>query len=112
MNPNTTAIDQAVDRERHDDAGEQPIALFADQQIADFRHRWDEIQAGFIDEPRAAVEKANKLVGETVSQLTDAFSRMRGELDSQWNRGDSVSTEDLRQALRQYRSFFTRLLKA
>jgi hypothetical protein len=32
--------------------------------------------------------------------------------ESQWNGGDEGSTEDLRLALRQYRSFFDRLLAA
>jgi hypothetical protein len=110
MIPHATAPDPTVVREPRDDA-EQPIALFADHQINDLRHRWDEIQGGFVDEPRAAVEKADSLVGEAIAQLTDAFGRMRTELDGQWKRGDAVSTEDLRLALRHYRSFFARLLK-
>jgi hypothetical protein len=111
MTPNVTTP-EPVAPERRDDAGEQPIALFADQQIAEMRRRWDEIQAAFVDEPRAAVEKADKLVSEAATDLTNAFGRLRAELDGQWKRGDSVSTEDLRQALRRYRSFFTRLLEA
>jgi hypothetical protein len=31
-------------------------------------------------------------------------------LEKQWDRGDNVSTEDLRVALQRYRSFFDRLL--
>lgn len=106
----TTAPDQTVVHEPRDDA-EQPIALFAEHEINDLRHRWDEIQGGFIDEPRAAVEKADRLVEEATARLTDAFARMRAQLDGQWKRGDAVSTEDLRLALRHYRSFFSRLLK-
>ncbi len=36
--------------------------------------------------------------------------RMHGRLEQQWSRGDDVSTEDLRIALKRYRSFFDRLL--
>ncbi len=38
------------------------------------------------------------------------FSDERAGLERQWDRGDNVSTEDLRVALQRYRSFFTRLL--
>jgi hypothetical protein len=112
MTPEQTTMDPATVAEpRRTDSDEPTIALFAEQQIADLRRRWDEIQAAFIDEPRAAVEKADKLVAEAISQLTEAFGRTRAQLDGQWHRGDAVSTEDLRQALRHYRSFFARVLK-
>jgi hypothetical protein len=88
------------------------IALFSDGQVADLRHRWDQIQAAFVDEPRGAVEKADGLVAEAISQLAEGFARTRAELDRQWKRGDNVSTEELRVALRRYRSFFSRLLEA
>jgi len=93
-------------------ANEAPIALFTDQQITDFRSRWDQIQTGFVDEPRGSVEKADGLVADAISQLAEGFARSRAELDSQWKRGGNVSTEELRQALRRYRSFFGRLLEA
>jgi hypothetical protein len=96
----------------HPDANEHAIALFSDEQLTDLRRRWDQIQAGFVDEPRGAVEKADALVADAISKLAEGFARTRAELDQQWKRGDAVSTEDLRQALRQYRSFFTRLLQA
>ena len=38
------------------------------------------------------------------------FADERNTLDQQWDRGGDVSTEDLRMALRRYRSFFERLL--
>jgi hypothetical protein len=91
---------------------ETPIALFAAQQVTELRARWDQIQAGFVDEPRGAVEKADGLVADAISRLAEGFARTRAELDHQWKRGDTVSTEELRQALRRYRSFFSRLLEA
>jgi hypothetical protein len=45
-----------------------------------------------------------------VTRISEQFSATRTELEHQWDRGDNVSTEDLRQALRRYRSFFDRLL--
>ncbi len=74
--------------------------------------RWSEIQTGFVDEPRRAVEEADALVADLMQRLAESFSRERQALEGQWDRGDDVSTEDLRIALQRYRSFFDRLLAA
>jgi hypothetical protein len=89
---------------------EGPVALFRDEENRGFHTRWDAIQTGFVDEPRAAVEQADALVGEMLKKLTDVFTAERARLEEQWSRGDNVSTEDLRIALKRYRSFFERLL--
>lgn len=89
-------------------AGATPL-LPADL-VDDLQMRWSEIQAGFVDEPRQAVEQADTLVAEAIKQLAETFADERAQLEAQWDRGDDVSTEDLRQALQRYRSFFTRLL--
>jgi hypothetical protein len=86
------------------------LSLFHDEEGRGFRTRWDAIQTGFVDQPRAAVEQANALVGEMVKRLTDTFGAERSKLESQWSQGEQVSTEDLRVALKRYRSFFERLL--
>ena len=74
------------------------------------RTRWTDIQAGFVDEPRRAVEQADGLVAEAIKRLAETFANERNQLEGQWDRGGDVSTEDLRQALQRYRSFFSRLL--
>lgn len=84
--------------------------LFPSQETQDLRDRWHSIQAGFVDEPRKAVEDADGLVASTMKRLAEIFASERDQLESQWDRGDDVSTEDLRVALRRYRSFFDRLL--
>ncbi len=76
----------------------------------ELRTRWDQIQTGFVDEPRAAVKQADELVALAMKRLAENFSEERTKLEQQWDRGDQVSTEDLRIALRKYRSFFHRLL--
>ena len=68
------------------------------------------MQVAFVDEPRKAVEDADSLVAATMKRLAEVFAEERQKLEHQWDRGDNVSTEDLRQALRRYRSFFSRLL--
>ena len=89
---------------------EQATPLFSAEQAKEFRVRWDTIQASFVDEPRHAVEQADNLVAGAMKRLAEIFADERGKLEGQWDRKESVSTEDLRLALRRYRSFFGRLL--
>jgi hypothetical protein len=89
---------------------DQPTPLFSSQEAKDLHARWDAIQVGFVDEPRKAVEQADSLVAGAMKRLAEGFAEERARLEGQWDRGDSVSTEDLRLALRRYRSFFERLL--
>ena len=74
--------------------------------------RWQEVQAGFVDEPRKSVEQADALVADLMQRLAASFSDERKHLERQWDQGDDVSTEELRVALTRYRSFFERLLSA
>ena len=91
-------------------ADEQAAPLLSPDEAKDFRARWDAIQVGFVDEPRRAVEQADSLVAGAMKRLAEMFADERAKLEGQWDRGDNVSTEDLRLALRRYRSFFGRLL--
>jgi len=99
---------QQVQRRDEGDDGAEP--LFPSEETQRLRDRWHSIQAGFVDEPRKAVEDADSLVASTMKRLAEIFASERDHLESQWDRGDDVSTEDLRVALRRYRSFFDRLL--
>ena len=97
-----------ADRERGID--DVPGPLFDNADADGFRTRWSAIQTGFVDEPRKAVEEADTLVAEVMKRLAEVFAAERTRLESQWERSDQVSTEDLRLAMRRYRSFFERLL--
>ena len=90
--------------------GTDATLLFAGEESTRFRTRWDSVQTGFVDEPRRAVEQADHLVAEVMQRLAQVFSDERSKLEGQWSRGSDISTEDLRQALRRYRTFFDRLL--
>ncbi|BDX35120.1 hypothetical protein TUM20985_56670 [Mycobacterium antarcticum] len=85
-------------------------SLFADDELAGLRARWDTVQAGFVDDPRDCVQKADGLVADVVTQLTSGFTDARSRLEQQWSRGEEASTEDLRLALKRYRGFLDRLL--
>jgi hypothetical protein len=89
----------------------EPLPLFTESEMGDFRSQWNELQIGFVDEPRRAVEDADKLVASVMQRLAEGFANERSGLEKQWDRGDNVSTEELRVALQRYRSFFGRLLK-
>jgi hypothetical protein len=84
--------------------------LFRGEELQGFRSRWDQVQASFVDQPRMAVEEADGLVASMVKRLAEEFSTARADLERQWDTGGDVSTEELRQVLRRYRSFFNRLL--
>lgn len=97
-----------ADRPRRVHEGAGP--LFENADAAGYRTRWSAIQTGFVDEPRKAVEEADTLVAEVMKRLAEVFGDERRRLEAQWERADQISTEDLRQAMQRYRSFFERLL--
>ncbi len=88
----------------------RPAPLLNQNEIQAMRTHWTNIQAEFVDEPRKSVEQADALVAELMQKLAQTFASEKNRLEGQWERGQQVSTEDLRVALQHYRSFFDRLL--
>jgi hypothetical protein len=84
--------------------------LLASDDAEAFRARWTDVQFGFVNSPRRAVEQGDGLVAELMQHLARTFAEERSRLESQWDQGSDVSTEDLRTAFQRYRSFFERLL--
>jgi hypothetical protein len=84
--------------------------LLAAEDAEGFRARWTDVQTGFVDAPRRAVEQADALVAELMQHLASTFADERGRLERQWDQGDDVPTDHLRDAFQRYRSFFERLL--
>jgi hypothetical protein len=114
-----TATPVSTERQLAEDSA---APLFATDAALSFQRRWDTIQAGFVDDPRRAVEDADALVAETMQRLAETFAEERRRLEQEFARQptagagpdtaaqSSDSTENLRIALRHYRSFFKRLL--
>jgi hypothetical protein len=118
--------DRRLDREPATTPGDAPAAqaasrgtagtpsstgpLLAAEDAEGFRARWTDIQTGFVDAPRRAVEQADALVAELMQHLARTFADERGRLEGHWDRGDDVPTDNLRDAFQRYRSFFERLL--
>jgi|SRR5579859_1210839 len=96
--------------ETHPVEEENTGPLLASDAVQDYRTKWDHVQTAFVDDPRSAVKQADELVAAAMKRLAESFAAQRSELEHQWDRGDDVSTEDLRLALRKYRAFFQRLL--
>ena len=71
---------------------------------------------GFVDEPRTAVEEADRAVEELGARVTEAVERRRRTLRDSWrsagadDSGAAADTEQLRLALRDYRELADRLL--
>ncbi|WP_371657484.1 hypothetical protein [Streptomyces sp. NBC_00280] len=91
-------------------AEDEAPQLLTPEDEEGFRTRWQEVQNEFVDDPRDAVHTADALVAEVMQKLAATFADHKQELEGQWNRGEQANTEDLRLALRHYRSFFNRLL--
>ena len=86
------------------------LPLLAQNDTQDFRSRWEKIQIGFVDEPRDAVVRADELVAGAIKRLAEVLATERHKLEAEWEKADDASTEELRIAIRHYKSFFGRLL--
>lgn len=100
--------DTRINPENTNEEGLAP--LFENNAAEKFRTRWLATQSKFVDDPKASVKEADDLVADVIQGITASFADRRGSLEKNWNGGGDASTEDLRQALKQYRSFFERLL--
>jgi hypothetical protein len=102
---NTDGVTQTAIKE---DAKLAP--LFTQDAAMDFRSRWDVVQRGFVDDPQAAVRAGDELVAQVIKSLAETFASQRAGLEGGDEHTDESTTENLRLALRSYRSFFERLL--
>jgi hypothetical protein len=107
--PDTTNQAQ-TDADRQADTGvRQRTTLIEPERAESYNSRWTELKGEFVDDPRRAVRGANELVGEVLDELEELFRRQRTDLEHGLD-SEQTTTEDLRQALGRYRSFFDRLL--
>jgi hypothetical protein len=106
----TVAENQARTNHPTDTVEKDLAPLFEAGEAEKFRTRWLAIQSKFVDDPGKSVKEADDLVADVIQNITRNFADRRGSLEKQWTGGGDTSTEDLRLALKQYRSFFERLL--
>jgi hypothetical protein len=95
------------DRQQQEEALEP---LFTPDMTETYRSRWRAIQTSFVDDPRQAVRQGDELVAQIMSNLANSFAEERHRVEAQLDATGEGTTENLRVALRRYRSFFDRLL--
>lgn len=100
------------------------------QDDIEYRERWTATQGYFVDDPKGAVEKADKLVHEVMKKRgypVTNFEQVAADLSVEYpavvthyragsriaenSRKGSAKTEELRQALVHYRALFEELLE-
>lgn len=107
---NEQSTEERTDENRTSTREEEFAPLFENNEAEQFRSDWLNIQSRFVDDPRAAVKEADELVAAVIKSITRSFADRQISLESQWDSGENTSTEDLRVAIKRYRSFFNRLL--
>jgi hypothetical protein len=92
------------------DAGLNAVGAAFVTDADGYRASWVRIQSGFVDDPHGAVTEAADLVTQITGTLVSAVQERERSLRGGWESG-GADTEVLRNALREYRSFFERLMK-
>ena len=99
-----TADNQSVAVAQPIPAATEPVSeTDFSSELTKFRQSFEEIQAEFIGEPRAAVEKAETLIDGLMSGLHDQLQRIHSNVKSE------TDTEQLRVAMLSYRELFDSL---
>ncbi|MEV5897960.1 hypothetical protein [Nonomuraea fuscirosea] len=91
-------------------ASPAPAVSLLGSDPADVQDRWHDLQAGFVDDPRDAVQRADSLLEEVTASLHQALESRIRELQDLWKDTGDHDTEQLRLALRSYRDVMQRLL--
>ena len=87
------------------------------------RANWQQAQAGFVDDPRAAVAEAAELVEHTAQTLIGSLQQRQRALRTQWDNngsgatapsttGELSDTEQLRHLMQNYRNLFNQLVQS
>lgn len=75
-------------------------------EMTQYRQKFDEIQAQFIEEPREAVKNAEQLVEQALEKMT---STMRDRIHGMHRDAENADTEKLRLAMKSLRDFMDSL---
>ena len=109
QSPDTASEARPTPIVRPTPASRQRATLIEPERAESYNSRWNELKGEFVDDPRRSVRGANELVGEVLDELEELFRSQRADLEHGLD-SEQTTTEDLRQALGRYRSFFDRLL--
>jgi hypothetical protein len=78
---------------------------------AELHDDWARIQSSFVDDPRGSVSQAADLVSQVTNSLVNALQERERTLRGAWDQQGGADTENLRNALRDYRAFFEMLTR-
>jgi len=120
----STDLDEASDvsREQSSDGApgdeETPVegngALLTGAETSQLRIRWREVQLGFVDDPRRAVDDAAELVSTAIDRVASLLRDQVGALDANRSSGGAdgreLETERLRTLMRRYHALLDRML--
>ena len=98
--------DQREHRAEHQEQREQRTEQREQRTSSRLEDEWQAVQYEFVDDPKAAVRKADELVTRALEELN---TRHRSLTDQLKGNGDP-QTEDLRLALHRYRELFKSLV--
>lgn len=75
------------------------------------RERWRAVQAEFVDDPRRAVEDADRLLSEAAGAFASGLEERRRALTSGWEQDGHGETEQLRLTMHHYRALVDAVLR-
>jgi len=94
---------------------DEPATLLELDHAEEFRRRWDAIKASFVDDPRAAVRRAEQLAEEVVTEVARTVDARRRDLikrrEDIGDQDDKTSTERLRIVLHGYHNVLDPVLR-
>lgn len=118
--PHDGDLTAAAGTEHHDGDRTSGAPLLAAGDSDKLSGRLRHAVAGFVDEPRDAVQEADRVLRELTERLTDSVTERRRALRQSWQTdgadgaaagATAADTEQLRLALRDYRELAERLLR-
>lgn len=77
--------------------------LLVDDERTGLAARWRRLEERFVDAPADTVEEADRLIEDAIAEIRAALDQRRVDLRDRWNAGDEQTTEQLREALHDYR---------
>jgi len=111
---NTAAARPEHERQAGDSAGRSGVGdgarrLVSAERAGVYRRRFDSVKGEFVDDPRRAVQRVDRMVGEILDEVERELRNDHGELSKRLS-DEHAGTEDLRQAFGGYRVMLDRLL--
>lgn len=107
---NGSTEDASADERRRAEQERRRVEQERQQQVDELQHRWLVTQAQILDDPRDAVREAGLLIGDALQFLTTTLASHRDRIEGSWKNDSELSTDELRDIMRRYRTLFQYVL--